>query len=102
MEKPHLPDGPEWAPETVDWFEAWRDSPRTDGWDAAQWQFMFDTAVVHSLVYQSGQFSYLGELRSRLVYMGLEFDHVRPEPKERKATPLDDIVKEAARGPARR
>lgn len=73
-EKPHLPDGTDWPPETVEWFESWRSSPCTARWDARQWQYMFDTAVVHALIYGSNDYTYLGELRQRLQFMGLEFD----------------------------
>lgn len=73
-EKPHLPTDTDWPPQTVEWFEAWRDSRCTDQWDERQWQYMFDTAIVHSLVYGSFAFNWLPELRTRLVQMGLVFD----------------------------
>jgi hypothetical protein len=73
-EKPDLPSDTDWPPQTVEWFNAWRDDHITDSWDAVQWQYMFDTAIVHSLVYGSFAFNWLPELRARLVQMGLEFD----------------------------
>lgn len=74
-EKPNLPDDWDWCPATLQWYEAWCSSRCTDGWDERQWQYMFDTAIVHSLVYGSQQFNYLGELSNRLKFMGLEFDN---------------------------
>ena len=63
-EKPNLPEeGFEFCPATREWFEAWRSSRATDDWDDRQWQYMFDTAIVHSL-----------ELRTRLTQMGLYFE----------------------------
>ncbi len=74
-EKPNLPeDGFEFCPATREWFEAWRSSRATDDWDDRQWQYMFDTAIVHSLVYGSYDFHWLGELRTRLTQMGLYFE----------------------------
>jgi len=73
-EKPHLPSDTDWPPSTVEWFEAWRSDHITDQWGEIQWQYMFDTAIVHSLVYGSYAFQWLPELRARLVQMGLDFD----------------------------
>lgn len=72
-EKPRLPEGTDWSPDTVAWFEAWRESPVTDGWDARQWQYMFDTALVHNLVYAYSETDMLPELEKRLRFMGLSF-----------------------------
>ena len=91
-EKPTLPEDSEWADETIAWFNAWRNSPRTDGWDACQWQYMFDTALVHSLIYGANEFSFLGELRGRLNYLGLTFEPTKTTTKkEAKITTLDVI-----------
>lgn len=84
MDKPmELPDTFDWADETIAWFEAWRDSSYTDGWDAVQWQYLFDTAVFHSTAYITGNLGYLSEVGKREVAMGLTF-----EPKK-KATILE-------------
>lgn len=71
--KPSLPEGADRAPETVAWFESWRGSPATDGWDARQWQYMFDTALVHNMVYAYQELEQLPELERRLRFMGLSF-----------------------------
>lgn len=66
--------GGDYASDTEQWFEAWRGSPRTDGFDAAQWQYMKDTAVIHTLIYGQGMFELMPELDKRLKYLGLTFD----------------------------
>lgn len=74
-DKPTLPaDGFDFCEATRRWFDKWRSSRATDRWDERQWEYMFDTAIVHSLVYGSYDFHYLGELRARLTQMGLEFE----------------------------
>lgn len=74
-EKPGLPEGGfDFCPATRSWYDAWRRSPATDGWDERQWQYMWDTAIVHSLVYGSYDFHWLPELRARLTQMGLAFE----------------------------
>ncbi|MDD7203218.1 MAG: hypothetical protein SOV20_08765 [Coriobacteriales bacterium] len=74
-QKPNLPrvDGQPWCTETKKWFKAWRDSPATDSWDERQWQFLFDTALVHSAVWYDGDMTKIGELRAREAQMGLTF-----------------------------
>ena len=100
--KPNLPDTSEWAPETLEWYRVWKDSSRTDEWDDAQWQFMFDTAVVHSLIYGAGNFALLGELRNRLAYMGLTFEEKKQEKQPLRITALDELKKHYDTGVARR
>ena len=73
-EKPTLPEGTVWPEETREWFEAWRQSRCTDHWDERQWQYMFDTAIVHALVYGSSDFSALAQLHQREAFMGLSFE----------------------------
>ena len=74
--KPNLPrvEGQPWCAETKRWFNAWRDSPSTDSWDNRQWQFLFDTALVHMAVWYDGDLTKVGELRAREAQMGLSFD----------------------------
>ncbi len=90
--KPTLPDTSEWPQETETWFEAWRSSTRTNNWDQAQWQYLYDTALVHAEVWGSGNMFLIGELRQREAYMGLTFEF-KPEPQimEVRVTPLERI-----------
>lgn len=104
--KPGLPDSIDWPDETRAWFEAWRESPRTDGWDAQQWNYLMETALVHAEVFASGNTSMLGELRVRESYMGVAFDGKPTERQRDEATELLFTVisdrrrkhEEAARG----
>lgn len=100
MEKPHLPKDTEWPEATEKWFNNWRDSERTDGWDMPQWQYMFDTAIVHALVYQAEQYQCLGELRARLREMGLSFEQIKKKP-EIKVTPISKIMEAYSNGHSR-
>lgn len=75
MDKPkRLPDTTDWADETIAWFEAWRDSSLTDGWDAVRWSYFFDTAFIHTYAYQTGMLNALSEVGKREEKMGLTFD----------------------------
>jgi hypothetical protein len=94
-DKPELPDTVSWPPATKQWFESWRASPRTDGWDEAQWQYMFDTALVHALVWGKQDTAMLAELRQRTRCLGLTFDIAKEPPVVRvdksKLTTLEEI-----------
>ena len=90
-EKPKLPDSMDWCEETIAWFEAWRNSPRTDGWDELQWQYLQDTAVLHNYVYL-GNTTFFPELHKRLNYMGIEFEGKKAQVANRgKKTTLEVI-----------
>ena len=93
MDKPKLSEDIPFPEETLKWFESWRNSSRTDDWDELQWQYLIDTALVHSAVWGSQDFSMLGELRTRLAYMGLTFEqnNAAHEQQQRNITPLQVI-----------
>ena len=95
QDKPPLPSGEfEFCPATREWYDAWRQSSISDAWDARHWQYMFDTAIVHSAVYGSFDFSMLSELDRRERYMGLTFPRDAPaEPTKTEVTVLQ-LVKE--------
>ena len=91
-EKPTLDElGGDYAEDTEQWFEAWRSSPRTDGFDAPQWQYMKDTAVVHSLIYGQGMFEMLPDLEKRLDKLGLAFDGAAGAAKPKEKSQLEII-----------
>lgn len=93
MDKPKLPEDIPFPDETVKWFESWRNSSRSDDWDELQWQYLIDTALVHSAVWGSQDFSMLGELHKRLAYMGLTFapqETVKKAEKKEKS-PLEIV-----------
>lgn len=92
--KPNLPkvEGQPWCTETKRWYKSWRDSPTTDSWDARQWQFLFDTALVHQTVWYDGDLSKLGELRAREAQMGLIFEPAKAAKKETKKASVLSLV----------
>lgn len=91
-EKPTLAElGGDYAEDTEKWFEAWRSSPRTDGWDACQWQYMKDTAVVHTLIYGQGMFEMLPDFEKRLDKLGLRFDAQASPAKPKEMSQLEII-----------
>lgn len=91
MKKPTLPDTIDWPDETIKWFDTWRNSPRTDGWDELQWQYLIESAVVHAEVFASGNTSMLGELHRRESYMGVTFDQ-KQAPKHSEKTSILQLV----------
>lgn len=84
--KIQLPDSTVWAEETVAWFEAWRDSDITDGWEKLQWQYLFDTAYMHSLAYTTNDMRIMTEVFKRQKEMGLTFE---PQNQKRR----ENIIK---------
>jgi hypothetical protein len=104
-EKPRsLPriEGMPWCSETKRWFRAWRDSPATDSWDERQWQFLFDTALVHQAVWYDGDLTKMGELRAREAQMGLDFDAPKAAlQKTAKASVLSLVISDRQRKAAR-
>lgn len=100
MGKPTLEElGGDFCRDTRDWFDAWRDSPRTDGWDAPQWQYMKDTATVHDMIYGQGMIELMVELQKRLEYLGLTFSASAPDsaPKSANGKLLRLVVGDRAR-----
>ena len=91
-QKPNLPDDIDYPPRTIDWYEKWRSSSITDNWSQPQWEFMFDTALVHANVWGSGNFAMLGALGKREVQMGLVFEPQKVE-IDRLNSPLAKIKK---------
>lgn len=91
-EKPQLPEGQMWTPETIAWFNSWRNSPRSDNWDECQWQYVFDTAIIHNFAY-NGDVTMFSELNRRLAFMGLNFDPPKQTQKaKREVTQLEVIM----------
>lgn len=97
MDKPSLPDL-DWPPVTQEWFQAWRDLPATDEWDATKWQYLFTTALAHAQVWGNGDMTKLPELRSREQYMWQviaeqQGDTAKPAGAQvkRVSTPLDEV-----------
>jgi hypothetical protein len=61
---PDLPDG-EWHPRTVAWFDTWRRSPMAAAFIATDWDFLIDTAMLHTRLW-NGDMKQAAEVRQRV------------------------------------
>lgn len=61
---PDLPEG-EWHQRTVDWFSNWRRSAVAQTFVDTDWDFLIDTAVLHSEMW-NGNLGHAAELRLRV------------------------------------
>lgn len=69
--QPPLPKGKfRWPARTVAWWKMWRDSPLSERFTAADWDFLLDTAILHAAVWGAGNIKALPELRIRVAKFG--------------------------------
>lgn len=66
---PDLPDVYEWHPRTVEWWETWRTSPQAAEFTKTDWDFLVDTAMLHSRFW-GGATMLAPELRLRAAKFG--------------------------------
>lgn len=66
---PDLPDGPQWHPRTLVWWQTWRVSAMAQRFTATDWDFLLDTAVLHS-EFWDGKSELAPELRLRVAKFG--------------------------------
>lgn len=78
------PDGSAWPARTRAWWSRWGKDPRSDRFDAAAWDELLDTAVIHARVW-SGEWKAASELRLRTARFG-----TTPEDRARLRVALDD------------
>jgi hypothetical protein len=64
-----LPEGVEWHVRTLVWWETWRGSALTMTFGNTDWEFLLDTAVLHS-AFWNGKLSVAAELRLRVAKIG--------------------------------
>lgn len=69
-EAPDLPAGVEWHPRTRAWWETLRRSPQAALMMATDWDFMADTALLHSRFWD-GELRLAGEIRLRVSKVGV-------------------------------
>ena len=67
---PELPDGVDWHPQTVAWWQTWRRSPLAQAWFATDWDFLLDTAMLHSRMWSTGSLGLAAEVRLRVAKLG--------------------------------
>lgn len=68
-EQPPLPEGFPWHQRTVEWWAMWRDAPQAEHFMASDWDFLLDTAVLHTAMWE-GNASAAAELRLRVAKFG--------------------------------
>lgn len=99
--QPALPAEVDWHPRTVQWWAMWCEAPQAEHFMATDWDFLLDTAVLHS-AYWSGNSQVAAELRLRVAKYGStpedrarlrmhfadadEKDAKRPEPPSSRQT----------------
>lgn len=65
-----LPDGEEWHPRTLQWWETWRRSPQAQTFIDTDWDFLLDTALMHHTMWRKGRWEFASELRLRAAKFG--------------------------------
>lgn len=73
-----LPDGEQWHPQTVKWWDALRRYPMLEHEPEIGWQFLLDTALMHHTMWTKGRWEFAGELRLRVAKYG-----ATPEDRQR-------------------
>lgn len=66
---PDLPEGLAWHERTRAWWDTWRRSPQAQTFTATDWDFLLDTAMLHSELW-SGNAGVAAELRLRASKFG--------------------------------
>jgi hypothetical protein len=66
---PELPDGQEWHPATLRWWETWAHSPQAHMFTVTDWSFLTETAFIADAFYW-GNMSVASELRLRVAKFG--------------------------------
>ncbi len=89
---PRMPGGRAWPPRTRAWWRRWARDPRADRFDAAAWDELLDTAVVHANLWH-GDVKAASELRLRTAKFG-----VTPEDRARLRIQMDDGLEGAVGG----
>lgn len=67
--QPELPEGYDWPERTREWWAMWAASPLSETFGVTDWDFLLDTAVLHSHFW-SGDVKVAAELRIRVAKFG--------------------------------
>lgn len=65
-----LPDGQAWHPQTVALWDALRRSPLLADEPPLGWQFLIDTALMHTVMWSKGRWEFASEVRLRVAKFG--------------------------------
>jgi hypothetical protein len=85
-----LPNETPWHPRTVAWWATWRRSPLAQTFTEADWDFLLDTALLHSEMW-NGETKLAAEIRLRVSAFGST-----PEARLRLKLKIDNDVVEIA------
>jgi hypothetical protein len=80
-------------PRTVVWWDNWRRSPQAQHMAAVDWDFMVDTAMMHSQMW-NGDLKMAAEVRIRVAKFG-----ATPEDRLRLKVQVDEDLKPEVRAP---
>jgi len=65
-----LPDGDDWHPRTLAWWETWRKSAQARILTPTDWDFLLDTALLHHVMWTKGRWEFASEVRLRAAKFG--------------------------------
>ena len=85
-----LPTDVAWHPRTVRWWDTWRRSPLAQTFTDSDWDFLLDTALLHSEMW-NGETKLAAEIRLRVSAFGST-----PEARLRLRLKIDDEAAEVA------
>ena len=86
-----LPNDIPWHPRTKAWWHSWRSSPLAQTFTDGDWDFLLDTALLHSEMW-NGETKLASEIRLRVSAFGST-----PEARMRLKLKIDDDVSEIAK-----
>lgn len=95
--QPPLPEGehyPDWHPHTRVWWQMWKNAPQSEHFMATDWDFLLETAVLHSSYWSKGNFNVGAELRLRVAKYG-----ATPEDRARLRMHFADADEKDAKRP---
>ena len=90
---PELPDSVDFHPRTIVWWDNWRRSPQAQHMGQVDWDFMVDTAMMHSQMW-NGDLKMAAEVRIRVAKFG-----ATPEDRLRLKVQVDEDLKPEVRAP---
>lgn len=93
--QPALPADVEWHPRTVAWWEMWGRSPQAEHFMESDWDFLLDTALMHTAMWSKGQWTLAAEVRLRVAKYG-----ATPEDRARLRMHFADADEKDSKRPA--
>jgi hypothetical protein len=94
-----LPQGEDWHPRTVAWWDTWRRSAQAQEFTDTDWDFLLDTALMHHTMWAKARWEFAAELRLRAAKFGATpEDRMRlrltvqtpgEQPKEQSGSPAE-------------